>query len=212
MIGNADMASPEKSRTEPRQIRLCRISAPCRGNSMRGTLAEGDGVRLASLPYDSLQRGDVVAYRSRNQLVVHRIVGRQNGLWITQGDGNWRRDVAPLAPERFIGAVTERERNGTAMPVIGGAAGCRRAVWLHAGSFLRWSVLTVLAPFYRLLRASRAVALFWRPRILAVRFAAPGGAVTKYVHRGRSVAQWVPQAERWTCRKPYDLLLSRPSP
>jgi hypothetical protein len=86
----------------------------------------------------------------------------------------------------------------------------RRATWLHAAAFARWLALVALAPFYRLLRASRAAALVWHPRILAVRFAAPGGSIVKFVHRGRSVAQWVPQAERWTCRKPYDLLLSRP--
>lgn len=177
---------------------------------MRGTLAEGDGVRIASVPYDSPHRGDVVAYRAGDQVVVHRIVGRRGGEWITQGDGNWRRDAAPLAPERFIGVVTERARAGATAAVIGGAAGFRRAAALHAGSFLRWLALTALAPFYRLLRASRAVPFLWRPRILAVRFAASGGAVTKFVHRGRAVAQWIPQAERWTCRKPYDLLLSRP--
>jgi hypothetical protein len=177
---------------------------------MRGTLAEGDGVQIASVPYDLLRRGDVVAYRSGDQLVLHRIVGRRGGYWRTQGDGNWRQDAAPLAPERFIGVVTARERNGTTSVVTGGAAGARRAAGLHVWAFVRWSALTTFAPLYRLLRASRAVALVWRPRILAVRFAAPGGAVTKFVHRGRSVAQWVPQADRWTCRKPYDLLLSRP--
>ena len=191
-------------------IRFCRVSAPCRGTSMRGTLAEGDGVHIEAVPCDSLQPGDVVAYRSADQVVVHRIVGRRNGGWITQGDGNWRRDVAPLAPERFLGAVTARERNGATATVVGGAAGLRRAAWLHAAAFARWTALTAFAPLYRLLRASRAAALVWRPRILAVRFAVPGGNVVKFIHRGRSVAQWSPHAERWTCRKPYDLLLSRP--
>lgn len=177
---------------------------------MRGTLAEGDGIQLATVPFEALRAGDVVAYRAGDQTVVHRIVGHRDGEWITQGDGNWRRDSSPLVPERFIGAVTVRERNGTTTPVTGGAAGLRRAARLHVWAFARWTALTAFAPLYRLLRASRAVSLFWRPRILAVRFAAPGGATTKFVHRGRSVAQWIPQADRWTCRKPYDLLLSRP--
>ena len=177
---------------------------------MRGTLAEGDGVRIEAVSCESLRRGDVVAYRSAGQVVVHRIVGRRNGAWITQGDGNWRRDAAPLAPERFIGWVTARERAGKTTPVAGGSAGLRRAAWLHVSAFARWTALAALAPLYRLLRASRAAALVWRPRILAVRFSAPGGSIVKYVHRGRSVAQWNPHAERWTCRKPYDLLLSRP--
>jgi hypothetical protein len=177
---------------------------------MRGTLAEGDGVRIEAVPAIPLRPGDVVAYRSTTRWSLHRIVGRRNGEWITPGAGNWRRDAAPRAPERYLGRVAARERNGATAPVVGGAAGLRRATWLHAAAFARWLALVALAPFYRLLRASRAAALVWHPRILAVRFAAPGGSIVKFVHRGRSVAQWVPQAERWTCRKPYDLLLSRP--
>ena len=210
MIETADKSAAREPKAEGSQIGFGRISAPCRGASMRGTLAEGDGLRLTAVPYAALRAGDVVAYRSGDQLVVHRIVGRRGGEWITQGDGNWRKDSAPLSTERFVGQVTLRERNGTAAAVIGGVAGLRRATWLHAWAFARWAALTALAPLYGLLRASRAAALFWRPRILAVRFAAPGGNVTKFVHRGRSVAQWIPQAESWTCRKPYDLLLSRP--
>lgn len=179
---------------------------------MRGTLAEGDGVRIAAVAYAALRPGDVVAYRSSGQVVVHRIVGRRNGQWLTQGDGNWRRDASPLPPDRYVGAVASRERNGMATAVVGGSAGLRRAAWLHAAAFVRWSLLAALAPAYRLLRASRAVALVWRPRILAVRFAGPGGGGTKFIHRGRAVAHWVPQAGRWTCRKPYDLLIPRPDP
>ena len=91
---------------------------------MRGTLAEGDGVRIETVPYDALQPGDVAAYRSAGQVVVHRIVGRRNGEWITQGDGNWRRDAAPLAPERYVGRVAARERNGAAPPACAARPGC----------------------------------------------------------------------------------------
>ena len=189
---------------------FCRVSAPCRGSSMRGTLAEGDGLRIAARSYDALRRGDVVAFRGAGRLIAHRIVGRRDGFWITQGDGNWRPDSALLSPDRFVGMVTARERAGTTMAVVGGPAGLRRAAGLHVWAFARWAVATALAPAYRLLQASCVAALFWRPGILAVRFAAPGGSIVKFVHRGRSVAQWVPQAERWTCRKPYDLVLSRP--
>lgn len=188
------------------------LSAPCRGGSMRGTLKEGDRLWLRAVPAETLRRGDVVAYRSGGQVMAHRIVGRQGAAFRVQGDGHWRPDAAALDPENIIGRVEARERNGLRSPVAGGGRGARRAAVLHAAAFLRGCILNVLAPFYRLARATRMGRWFWRPRILAVHLAGPAGACTKFIHGGRTVARWEPAARRWTCRKPYDLVLRPPRP
>jgi len=177
---------------------------------MRGTLAEGDGVRIEAVSDDALRRGDVVAYRSANQVVVHRIVGRRNGEWITQGDGNWRRDAAPLDPEEFIGRVDEVVGPAGTRTVAGGAQGRRRAVGRHVVAFVRWAFLSLLAPLYRLAGRSRVAVRFWRPDILTVRFVAADGRRTKYIHRGQTVACWHDVSRGWTCRRPYDLILFPP--
>jgi hypothetical protein len=177
---------------------------------MRGTLAEGDCLWVSPAPFDSLQAGDVVAFRSGGQVLAHRIVGRHGEAIKTQGDGNWRRDASPLLREALIGKVMERERDGIRSAVAGGARGRRRGRFFHAISFLRWTVLRLLAPGYRLVRASRIASLVWKPRIQMVFFATAAGRIAKFIHRGRTVACWMPQEEQWTCRKPYDLLLSPP--
>ena len=179
---------------------------------MRGTLAEGDCLWVTPIPAEKLQVGDVVAFHSGGSVLAHRIVGRREMAFLTQGDGNWRRDSAALDPGRLIGRVTARERRGNCRNVAGGARGRRRAAFLHGFAFTRWLVLNALAPFYRHLRASGVCRRIWRPRITIVHYRSSDGSITKYIHHGRTVASWVVHEQRWTCRKPYDLVLRPPVP
>lgn len=118
---------------------------------MWGTLAEGDCLWVSPVPFDSLQPGDVVAFDSGGKVVAHRIIGRTDNGFATQGDGNWRRDSTLLTAERLVGKVMERERKGVRKPVAGGARGRLRGAVLRAICRLRrrlnhW----LLAPFLRL--------------------------------------------------------------
>ena len=178
---------------------------------MRGTLAEGDSLWVVPVPAAALQPGDVVAFRSGKNVLAHRIVDRNGENYLTQGDGNWRRDSAGVAPDQVLGKVAARERHGVRRAIADGARGRRRAMLLHALAFMRWLLLAALAPFYRLLRASRIGRLVWRPQVTAAHFLGPAGSIIKYIHQGRTVACWLAQEQRWTCRKPYDLVLGRPS-
>lgn len=188
-----------------------RLRLAYRGESMRGTFAQGDCLWICPVPFDSLQPGDVVAIDSGHRAVAHRIASRsKEGLW-TKGDSSLRRDSAPLTPPRLIGKVMERERRGVRSAVAGGRAGRRRALLLQGVCRLRILLLFPLAPFYRLLRASRLTPLLWRPRIVSARFACAGGELTKFIHRKGTVACWTSQEQRWICRKPYDLILDPPS-
>jgi len=154
-----------------------------------------------------LQVGDVVAFDAGGKAISHRIMGREAKGWVTRGDGCPGRDGELLTPERLIGKVMERERAGARDTVTGGRRGLRRARRLHGAARLRRICFRVLAPPYRLLRASHLVAALWRPRIVKARFAGPEGVLIKRIHRGRTVACWSPQDQRWDCRKPYDLVL-----
>ena len=201
--------SPMASAFHP--IRLTYVSAPCRGDSMWGTLADGDCLWVSPIPFESLQAGDVVAFEAGGKVVVHRIVERDENVFRTQGDGNWSRDSAPLTAANLVGKVTDREHRGVRLPVAGGARGHRRAIVLRAVSRWRLRFRHGRTSPYRLLRASRVASLFWRPRIAVASFVSPEGSTVKFIHRGRTVALWRPQARKWECRRPYDLILSPPS-
>lgn len=124
---------------------------------MAGTLAAGDGLWVRSLPYESLQKGDVVAFDAGGHVLAHRIVARDDRGFRTQGDNNWSRDSVPLTPENFIGKVAEREREGARSPVAGGARGrCRGAVLRAVSRTRRRFSFWLVAPLRRWIRSSSA--------------------------------------------------------
>ena len=177
---------------------------------MRGTFRDGDRLGIEAVPFDSLRPGDVVAFHSGGKLVAHRIAGRVGRTCRTRGDGNLRCDATPLGAEELIGKVKMRYRGNSCAAVAGGWRGRQRARLGHglcrADRCFRW----LFSPVYRVLRASRLASLLWKPHIVAARFACPEGSLTKFIHRGETVARWIPEERRWTCRKPYDLVLEPP--
>ncbi len=181
-----------------------------RGESMRGTFRPGDILWISHYPYESLQVGDVVAFGVRGKSIAHRIVGREAAGFRTRGDGNRSRDDRLLMPADLIGKVVGRERRGVRSDVTGGTAGLRRAAVLGALGACRSLVGGMLALPYRAIRASRMPSRIWRPRITTARFATRAGSITKFIHRGKTVASWTPDSAEWTCRKPFDLVLAPP--
>jgi len=178
---------------------------------MRGVFRDGDFLWICAVPCACLQPGDVVAFDSGGKTIAHRIVERKSGGFVTQGDASLRRDSHCLTPERLIGRVIERERAGQRSPVMGGTRGCLQGAILRlANHAFRFIVLALGIP-YRLIHVSRVAQLLWRPRITAVHFFESRGGFTKFIHRGKTVACWFPQQRRWTCRKPYDLILAPPN-
>ena len=126
---------------------------------MRGTLVEGDCLWVSSVPFDSLQAGDVVASDSGGKVVAHRIIGREGAGFITQGDGNWCRDSTLLTADRLVGRVMERERKGMRKPVAGGARGRLRGAVLRAICRLRLRLNHwLLVPLLRLVSFFRDAA------------------------------------------------------
>lgn len=198
--------------TEPREPVHCIscLSAPCRGDSMSVTLKAGDRLWLAPVAFAALEVGDVVASDAGNKVVAHRIVARHPDGFLLQGDGNGRPDLEPLTNMNFLGKVVARERRGALARLAGGRQGHRRGQILRACSRFRIHLLWMLDGPYRRLRSSRWMVHLWRPGVLVVRFTTPGGLLTKFIRRGKTVAVWAPQAGRWECRRPYDLVLFPP--
>lgn len=177
---------------------------------MRGLFRNGDYLLVAPVVFGSLRRGDVAAFDSGGRSISHRIVGRAAAGFITQGDANQYRDKACLGPEHLIGRVMALERQGKRLPVRGGMPGRLQGAILRFINQGRRFIFFLLAFPYRLISHSRMASLFWRPRIMTVHFSEGRETFTKYIHRGATVACWFPHERRWTCRKPYDLILGPP--
>lgn len=52
------------------------------------------------------REGDIITYRLGEVLVTHRVVGKENGAYITRGDANNGADPAAVEPEQIVGTVT----------------------------------------------------------------------------------------------------------
>jgi signal peptidase I len=67
------------------------------GTSMYPTLEEGDMVVVWSVPYSSIQVGQIVVYdppcSATGESVIHRVVGLGAGGLLTKGDNNFATDL-----------------------------------------------------------------------------------------------------------------------
>jgi len=63
------------------------------------------GSLIISRKAASYQVGDIVTYAMKNNFVTHRIVAKENGNYITQGDANNEPDDNPVAPSSIIGKL-----------------------------------------------------------------------------------------------------------
>jgi hypothetical protein len=193
----------------PSHTRLFRLAY--RGESMQGIFREGDCLWIEPIPFQEVRVGDVVAFTSGAKTVAHRVVAVGDRGLLTRGDAAMGPDPSPVTPDHLLGKVVMRERRGKRCVISGGPLGRGRGGMLHGIARLRRWLLFPLAPAYRWLRASRWASRVWTPRVGVVRFAGPEGELVKYIHRGQTVARWFPGEQRWTCRKPYDLVLAPPS-
>ncbi|MCR5292062.1 MAG: signal peptidase I [Eubacterium sp.] len=77
--------------------------------SMEPTIHVGEYVIVQSVPVESLEYGDIIAFYTENEeikgkLVIHRIIEvRDDGTFIVMGDANPVPDEIPIKPENIIG-------------------------------------------------------------------------------------------------------------
>jgi len=185
------------------------------GRSMRPTFRDGHLLYVRPTA-DGLAPGDVVVFVNpvKNGYVVHRVVSVSKAGLITRGDSNWSNDGQPVALEQVIGRVEMVEIKEHLKPVRGGmgALWSARAGWL-ARKLSAW-LLPIMARPYRLIRGSavvrRVLQRCFSRHLMVVQIETPYGPLFKTTYRGRTVARWWPQSNRFECRKPYDLFVSRP--
>lgn len=180
------------------------------GASMDGTFLPGDRLLIIAARLDLLRPGDVIAFRTGEKELVHRVVARVSQGLVTRGDNNPRPDVGWVAEENLIGRVTRYERNGHWFWLPGGVLGNLVRVYLTTRRRLWTMIKSFGAHLYRLLRDSHLIGAVWRPNITQMSVTVDHEVIIKYIVHGQTVASWWPAKRRFICRKPYDLVLSPP--
>ena len=190
-----------------------------RGRSMLGTFQPGDQINLEAVSITAIRRGDIVVYRGRLRAgkpteVVHRVVAISSQGLTTQGDANTRVDAVPISADRLVGRVISRGQAGRIHRVSGGNWGFRYMQifqsWQTLHGLLDQSLRWVGRLPYNWLRASGLVGRLWHPAILLLLVMTERGPLVKFIVGQRTVARWWPINNRFSCRQPYDLLISSP--
>lgn len=186
------------------------------GPSMRPTFAPGQLLYVRPL-FADLRPGDVLVFQdpaADDRFVVHRALALTPEGLLMRGDNNRLQDASPVPLSHVVGRVELVEAGGDYHAVRGGATG----LWLAS---LRWGLCPVVQAArlvlgwpYRALRgwppARRLLQSLFARDLQTVRLETPHGPLVKTLWRGRPVASWRPAAERFECRKPFDLFIDRP--
>lgn len=85
-----------------------------KGWSMAPFIKDGDTITIAPPARVSPGLGRVVAFEHPecNQLLVHRVIGRQGGAFLIQGDNTAGQPDGPVQPGNILGCVIRVEREG----------------------------------------------------------------------------------------------------
>jgi signal peptidase I len=185
------------------------------GASMRPTFRPGHLLYVRPVARD-LTAGDVVVFDDpeRDGQVVHRVVAATDEGLVTRGDSNPRNDALPVAYGQVVGRVETAEFSGKFKEVAGGQRGLRAAQrrWAVLALWTRLSI--ILGAPYRALKASpqarRWLIIIFRPQFVILRLQTENGPLVKYIYHRHTVAVWEPVRARFTCRKPFDLVLFPP--
>lgn len=180
---------------------------------MRGTFRTGDHLSVRPCKGNEIRQGDVIVYdcTSRSgKKIAHRVCSVSSNWIKTRGDALALPDGTMIAACQVTGRVVSLVRNNRHHRLIGGRFGVLHAFFCRLVLSLRRLAAKMLDHGYWPLGKQLVKSSKWSPTILRVSVQGPAGAIIKYVHASRTVAEWCECTGRWFCRKPYDLLLRRP--
>ena len=76
--------------------------------SMEPTIMIGDIAIIKEIKADKLNVGDIIAFRSGNSVITHRIIEKDGEEFITKGDNNNTEDRYPVKSESIEGIYVRR--------------------------------------------------------------------------------------------------------
>lgn len=194
----------------PGSIRYCAYV----GRSMRPTLFEADLLEIE--PPGQICVGDVILFVSKENLVVHRVVGIASEGISTRGDNNNVDDSELVDPEKIVGIVIAAWRGQQRRQIYGGRIGQTYGLILRGQKRLYRECGSPLSHSYRAARRlglPRLLRLFCRPRI--VQFNINGDIDIRLLLGVHIIGHYCMSSDRWKIRPPFRLivdesLLSKP--
>lgn len=176
------------------------------GRSMHPTLFEADILEIE--PPSRIRMGDVILFVSKENLVVHRIVGIAPEGISTRGDNNNDDDPGLVAPEEIVGIVVSAWRGQLRRRIYGGRIGQIYQFILCGQRRLYRECRSSLAHSYRAasqLGLPRLINRFYRPRI--VQFNINGEIKINLMIGVRIIGHYCQSSNCWQIHPPFRLLV-----
>jgi hypothetical protein len=182
------------------------------GTSMYPTLKVGDVLHVSALPAEQIHCGDVAVFivDARSQVVVHRIVSRNDAGFVSMGDNNASPDSLLLPPGDIIGRVFLAENHGKARRIRGGFQGRVEGLLRRLGCLTERKMCGVLRPLYRFLAESGVFRRFGRPALetkVVMYSRHTGDAELQLLWKNRVIGRLASGDGRWVIRRPFRLLI-----
>jgi signal peptidase I len=178
---------------------------------MKGTFKPGDKLTIEIVPFARIKKGDVIIFRrtreEKSDFIVHRVADiAANGL-VTRGDNCRVSDEGFLAAEDIIGRVVRFDRSGKTHAAQNSLKGITKAKILYSRMRLMRIVKRMFRKPYLKVRDSGIIMKFWHPEIEIIRLQTPDGPLDKYVHKGRTVAIFWIENNRWWRKRLYEFVI-----
>ena len=176
------------------------------GRSMHPTLFEADLLEIEQPRRISV--GDVILFVSKDNLVVHRVVGVASEGISTRGDNNNDDDPGLVAPENIVGIVVAAWRGQMRRRIYGGRIGQTYQLFLCGQRRLYRECRPSLVHSYRAasqLGLPRLMKLFCRPRI--VQFNINGDIDISLMLGVHIIGHYCPSSNCWQIQLPFRLFV-----
>jgi hypothetical protein len=183
-------------------IRYCAYT----GRSMYPTLFEADLLEIE--PPSRICVGDVILFVSKDNLVVHRVVGIASNGISTRGDNNNEDDQGLVAPEKIVGIVVSAWRGQLWRRIYGGRIGQTYRLFLCGQRRIYRECRSSLVYSYKSasqLGLPRLIKRFFRPRI--VQFNINGDIKINLMLGVQIIGHYCPSSNCWQIHPPFRLFV-----
>lgn len=177
---------------------------------MLGTFQPGDKLIFEKIPFNQINKGDVIIFRrireDQSDFIVHRVAGITAAGLVTRGDNCFDQDTERVSEKDLIGRVIRYDRSNKILLVCNGDTGQMRAAVLHGRLHaVKWFKYFLRKP-YLTLRRTELIEKIWHPNIESIHFNSLDGPFIKYLHKGKTVAISRGKKRFSLVKRPFDFI------
>jgi signal peptidase I len=205
-LGKRPVIFPNFTFNEPlKDINYCTHT----GKSMNPTLSPRDLLEIE--PCSHVFIGDIILFRCKDKLIVHRVVGiTQEGI-MTRGDNNNINDSELLTPQDIVGKVVAAWQGHKRHKIHNGLMGRLFARYIRKRSNLCRGIIKILIPFYYFVASWGVLQWLTSPFVnpTIVRFDYEGQNFIRLMIGAHIIGYYDQHLDHWVINPPFLLFIDK---